>query len=156
MLARRYGFLPDERFTFCRCKVHVFVRHRFSFNDNSIFLWGISSCVGVFAFVNSCFWSSCASALCYARARLFLCFSDGLRTRPSRQIFTFIYLLAWGLLATWLLAEGLVRLPAAADGPQFAVLIEWLLWPGVSLMVCATLTSLGVRLLRPRAALRLT
>ena len=61
-------------------------------------------------------------------------------------------LLAWGLLATWLLAEGLVRLPAAADGPQFAVLIEWLLWPGVSLMVCATLTSLGVRLLRPRAA----
>lgn len=61
-------------------------------------------------------------------------------------------LLAWGLLAPWLLAEGLVRLPAAADGPQFAVLIEWLLWPGVSLMVCATLTSLGVRLLRPRAA----
>lgn len=60
-------------------------------------------------------------------------------------------LLAWGLLAPWLLAEGLVRLPAAADGPQFAVLIEWLLWPGVSLMVCATLTSLGVRLLRPRA-----
>ena len=61
-------------------------------------------------------------------------------------------LLAWGLLAPWLLAEGLVRLPAAADGPQFAVLIEWLLWPGVSLMVCATLTSLGVRLLRPRTA----
>lgn len=61
-------------------------------------------------------------------------------------------LLAWGLLTPWLLAEGLVRLPAAADGPQFAVLIEWLLWPGVSLMVCATLTSLGVRLLRSRAA----
>ena len=48
-------------------------------------------------------------------------------------------LLAWGLLAPWLLAEGLVRLPAAATGPQFATLIEWLLWPGVSLMVCATL-----------------
>ena len=61
-------------------------------------------------------------------------------------------LLAWGLLAPWLLADGLVRLPAAVDGPQFAVLIEWLLWPGVSLMVCATLTSLGVRLLRPRVA----
>ncbi|WP_226686797.1 OPT family oligopeptide transporter [Stutzerimonas stutzeri] len=59
--------------------------------------------------------------------------------------------LAWGLLAPWLLAEGLVRLPAAAQGPQFAALIEWLLWPGVSLMVCATLTSLGLRLLRSRS-----
>lgn len=63
-------------------------------------------------------------------------------------------LLAWGLLAPWLLAEGLVRLPAAATGPQFATLIEWLLWPGVSLMVCATLTSLGLRLLRSRTATR--
>ena len=59
--------------------------------------------------------------------------------------------LAWGLIAPWLLAEGLVRLPAAAQGPQFAALIEWLLWPGVSLMVCATLTSLGLRLLRSRS-----
>ncbi len=63
-------------------------------------------------------------------------------------------LLAWGLLAPWLLAEGLVRLPAAATGPQFATLIEWLLWPGVSLMVCATLTSLRLRLLRSRTATR--
>ncbi|HBC02511.1 MAG TPA: peptide transporter, partial [Pseudomonas sp.] len=59
--------------------------------------------------------------------------------------------LAWGLIAPWLLAEGLVRLSAAAQGPQFAALIEWLLWPGVSLMVCATLTSLGLRLLRSRS-----
>lgn len=56
--------------------------------------------------------------------------------------------LAWGLLAPWLIAEGLVGMPADASGPQFALLIEWLLWPGVSLMVCATLTSLGLRLLR--------
>jgi putative OPT family oligopeptide transporter len=56
--------------------------------------------------------------------------------------------LAWGLLAPWLIAEGLVNMPADASGPQFALLIEWLLWPGVSLMVCATLTSLGLRLLR--------
>lgn len=56
--------------------------------------------------------------------------------------------LAWGLLAPWLIAEGLVNMPAGASGPQFALLIEWLLWPGVSLMVCATLTSLGLRLLR--------
>ncbi|WP_278397998.1 OPT family oligopeptide transporter [Stutzerimonas kunmingensis] len=59
--------------------------------------------------------------------------------------------LAWGLIAPWLLVEGLVRLPATAQGPQFAALIEWLLWPGVSLMVCATLTSLGLRLLRSRS-----
>lgn len=58
--------------------------------------------------------------------------------------------LAWGLLAPWLVTEGLVRLPADASGPQFALLIEWLLWPGVSLMVCATLTSLGLRVLRAR------
>ncbi|MCQ4286672.1 OPT/YSL family transporter [Pseudomonas stutzeri] len=58
--------------------------------------------------------------------------------------------IAWGMLAPWLAAEGLVAMPADASGPQFALLIEWLLWPGVSLMVCATLTSLGLRLLRAR------
>ncbi len=57
-------------------------------------------------------------------------------------------LLAWGALAPWLLARGLVRLPADASGPQFAVLVEWLLWPGVSLMVCATLSALALRLWR--------
>jgi len=59
-------------------------------------------------------------------------------------------LLAWGLLAPWLIAEGLVAMPADASGPQFALLVEWLLWPGVSLMVCATLTSLGLRFVRAR------
>ncbi|MCQ4312361.1 OPT/YSL family transporter [Pseudomonas stutzeri] len=58
--------------------------------------------------------------------------------------------LAWGLLAPWLVADSLVTIPADASGPQFALLIEWLLWPGVSLMVCATLTSLGLRVLRAR------
>lgn len=58
--------------------------------------------------------------------------------------------IAWGMLAPWLVAQGLVAMPADASGPQFALLIEWLLWPGVSLMVCATLTSLGLRLLRSR------
>ncbi|MBT2297521.1 OPT family oligopeptide transporter [Pseudomonas fluorescens] len=55
-------------------------------------------------------------------------------------------LLAWGGLAPWLLAQGLVQLPPGSSGPQFAALVEWLLWPGVSLMVCATLTSLAIRL----------
>lgn len=59
-------------------------------------------------------------------------------------------LIAWGMIAPWLVAEGLVAMPAGASGPQFALLIEWLLWPGVSLMVCATLTSLAVRYLRTR------
>ncbi|MGN8342709.1 OPT family oligopeptide transporter [Pseudomonas sp. SMV71] len=54
--------------------------------------------------------------------------------------------LAWGGLAPWLLAQGLVRLPEGSNGPQFAALVEWLLWPGVSLMVCSTLASLAIRL----------
>ncbi len=55
---------------------------------------------------------------------------------------------AWGGLAPWLIDHALVVLAPNASGPQFAALVEWLLWPGVSLMVCATLTSLSVRLLQ--------
>ncbi|WP_200627947.1 OPT family oligopeptide transporter [Pseudomonas sp. LAM2023] len=56
--------------------------------------------------------------------------------------------LAWGGLAPWLIEHARVVLAPNASGPQFAALVEWLLWPGVSLMVCATLTSLAVRLLQ--------
>jgi uncharacterized oligopeptide transporter (OPT) family protein len=63
-------------------------------------------------------------------------------------------LLAWGMVAPWLLARGLVTLPPDASGPQFAALVQWLLWPGVSFMVCATLSALAVRLFRPRALLQ--
>jgi putative OPT family oligopeptide transporter len=56
--------------------------------------------------------------------------------------------LAWGGVAPWLLSRGLVELPAGAAGPQFSALVEWLLWPGVSLMVCSTLASLALRLFR--------
>ncbi|RMP27322.1 Oligopeptide transporter, OPT family, partial [Pseudomonas amygdali pv. lachrymans] len=55
-------------------------------------------------------------------------------------------LLAWGGVGPWLLEQGLVILPADSSGPQFAALVEWLLWPGVSLMVCSTLASLAIRL----------
>jgi uncharacterized oligopeptide transporter (OPT) family protein len=58
--------------------------------------------------------------------------------------------IAWGGVAPWLLSHGLVALPAASVGPQFSALVEVLLWPGVSLMVCATLSSLLFRLLRQR------
>jgi uncharacterized oligopeptide transporter (OPT) family protein len=55
-------------------------------------------------------------------------------------------LLAWGGLAPWLIEQGWVVLAPDAEGPQFAKLVEWLLWPGVSLMVSSTLTALGIRL----------
>lgn len=61
--------------------------------------------------------------------------------------------LAWGGLAPGLIGHGWVVLAPDASGPQFAALVEWLLWPGVSLMVCATLTSLAVRLLQERRRL---
>ncbi|WP_194711828.1 OPT/YSL family transporter [Noviherbaspirillum soli] len=62
-------------------------------------------------------------------------------------------LLAWGGIAPWLLARELVVLPQGAAGPQFAALVEWLLWPGASLMVSATLASLALRLWRQRSVL---
>ncbi|GGJ97931.1 OPT family oligopeptide transporter [Pseudomonas matsuisoli] len=60
--------------------------------------------------------------------------------------------LAWGGIAPWLLQSGWVVLPDGASGPQFGVLVEWLLWPGVSLLVSATLVSLGIRQWRQRRA----
>lgn len=59
--------------------------------------------------------------------------------------------LAWGGLGSWLLTENLVLLPAGSSGPQFAALVEWLLWPGVSLMVCSTFASLALRLFQPHS-----
>ncbi len=56
--------------------------------------------------------------------------------------------LAWGGVAPWLLSQGLVVLPPGSEGPQFSALVEWLLWPGVSLMVFSTLSSLALRLFR--------
>ncbi len=51
-------------------------------------------------------------------------------------------LLAWAALAPWLLASGQVATaPDAAS--LFLPLVEWLLWPGVALMVSATLCNLA-------------
>lgn len=57
--------------------------------------------------------------------------------------------LAWGVLGPWVLALGWVS-PGApdADAVWFAPMVEWLLWPGVSLMVCASLSSFGFSLAR--------
>ena len=64
-------------------------------------------------------------------------------------------LLAWWGLAPHLLAQGWVRSQGlATDGVWFTELTGWLLWPGVSLMVAAALTSfawsVGATLLRRR------
>lgn len=68
----------------------------------------------------------------------------GLRVGLSLLLGT---LLAWAGVAPWLLASGVADLPADASGPQYGFLVQWLLWPGVSLMVSATLASLAVRLI---------
>lgn len=60
--------------------------------------------------------------------------------------------LSWGGIAPWLIAQDMVRLPPGSTGPQFSVLIEWLLWPGVSLMVCATLATLALRMMQQSRA----
>ncbi|QID18606.1 OPT family oligopeptide transporter [Nitrogeniibacter mangrovi] len=49
--------------------------------------------------------------------------------------------LAWGLLGPALVARGLVTVPPDPAASLFGPLVEWLLWPGVSLMVAASLTS---------------
>jgi len=54
-------------------------------------------------------------------------------------------LIAWGGLGPWLIASGRVD-AAGAAGSLFEPLVAWLLWPGVSLMVTATLTGLVLRL----------
>lgn len=59
-------------------------------------------------------------------------------------------LIAWGGLAPWLLHSGLVAVADDVSGPQFAPLVEWLLWPGVTLLVCATLSALAVRFVASR------
>jgi uncharacterized oligopeptide transporter (OPT) family protein len=61
-------------------------------------------------------------------------------------------LLAWGGLGPWLIATGRAS-AAGAGGTLFEPLVAWLLWPGVSLMVMATLTGLVLRL-APGAARR--
>jgi uncharacterized oligopeptide transporter (OPT) family protein len=60
-------------------------------------------------------------------------------------------LIAWGAIAPGLLAAGLVRASATASGSLFAPLVEWLLWPGVSLMAGATLAGFARRWARALA-----
>ncbi len=59
--------------------------------------------------------------------------------------------LAWGVLGPWLVETGEVVVDPAAPG-YFMPLVEWLLWPGVALMVTATLSSLCLAMLKRRRA----
>jgi uncharacterized oligopeptide transporter (OPT) family protein len=61
---------------------------------------------------------------------------------------------AWGLLGPWALARGWAE-PGAPGAPWFGAMVEWLLWPGVSLMVVASLASFvlaAARRRRPEAS----
>jgi uncharacterized oligopeptide transporter (OPT) family protein len=49
-------------------------------------------------------------------------------------------ILAWLLLAPWVLAQGWAQ-PGAPDEAWFGTLVEWLLWPGVTLMTVASLCA---------------
>jgi len=54
-------------------------------------------------------------------------------------------LIAWGGIAPWLLDQGLVDAAGVGNASLFGPLVEWLIWPGVSLMVAFTLTTVGIR-----------
>ena len=54
--------------------------------------------------------------------------------------------LAWGVLAPWLFASGRLPIPEPTAGAVFGEAVEFLLWPGVSLMVTAALVSFGFSL----------
>lgn len=57
-------------------------------------------------------------------------------------------LVAWGVIAPWLLQHGIVSTHSTANASLFGPLVEWLLWPGVSLMVGYTLTSFIIQIIR--------
>ncbi|GJL60426.1 MAG: peptide transporter [Nitrospirales bacterium] len=51
-------------------------------------------------------------------------------------------ILAWGLIGPWVLTQGWIPAESLpSDGYWFGPMVEWLLWPGVTLMVVASLTS---------------
>jgi uncharacterized oligopeptide transporter (OPT) family protein len=54
-------------------------------------------------------------------------------------------LLAWGVIAPELIARGVVEV-SQAEETWFQALVGWLLWPGVTMMVTASLTSFAAAL----------
>jgi len=70
----------------------------------------------------------------------------GLRTGISLLLGAVV---AWAWLGPWALAQGWAS-PGQADGHAFwfGSMVKWLLWPGVSMMVVAALTSFALMLRR--------
>ncbi|MCP5145226.1 MAG: OPT/YSL family transporter [Gammaproteobacteria bacterium] len=61
--------------------------------------------------------------------------------------------LAWGLLGPWVIQQGWVDPAVAADAPDlFGPLVNWLLWPGIALMLSSTLVHLGLAFWHSRRA----
>lgn len=60
--------------------------------------------------------------------------------------------IAWGGLASWAVSAGHVAVESAPAASWFQPLVEWLIWPGVTLMVCASLAGLLAQLARGGAA----
>ena len=51
-------------------------------------------------------------------------------------------ILAWGVIGPWVLTQGWIPIEALkASDYWFGPMVEWLLWPGVTMMVMASLTS---------------
>ncbi|MEJ2508738.1 MAG: OPT/YSL family transporter [Gammaproteobacteria bacterium] len=70
----------------------------------------------------------------------------GLRTGVSLLLGA---IAAWGILGPWALAQGWAS--AGNPGPDafwFGAMVKWLLWPGVTMMVVAALTSFALMLRR--------
>jgi len=59
-------------------------------------------------------------------------------------------LIAWGVIAPELIASGIVEVSGTEDETWFQPLVGWLLWPGVTMMVTASLTSFAAALLDTR------
>ena len=57
-------------------------------------------------------------------------------------------LIAWGVIAPWLLQQEIVTVSSIGNTSLFGPLVEWLLWPGVSLMVGYTLISFVIQIIR--------
>lgn len=56
---------------------------------------------------------------------------------------------AWGVLGPWVLAQGWAQAGAPEHGAfWFAPMVEWLLWPGVAMMVMASLTSAALSVMK--------
>ncbi|MGR8918125.1 MAG: OPT/YSL family transporter [Gammaproteobacteria bacterium] len=69
----------------------------------------------------------------------------GLRTGLSLLLGA---VLAWGVAAPLLVETGIVSVRDGGAAANFGPLVEWLLWPGVSAMISATLVSFAAGLVR--------